>query len=254
MRIVIIGSGNIAHFFVPLFQQAGHTVLQIYSPNIHNAAALANANHIPSFTNELDSLIKDADVYILAVKDDALKQLNAQLRLKDKIVIHCAGAVPVSVIKDISDHTAVIWTLYSIRKNNLPTINKVPLIVEAADAVTLPVIMELAGAISASVLNVDFQQRQRLHLNAVFVNNFSNHLFTIAQKLSEEEKLPFNVLQPIMEQTIFQLRNTLPSESQTGPAIRKDEATMQKHLSLLEGHGIWQEIYRNISQSIQQST
>jgi len=252
MRIVIIGSGNIAHFFTPRLQKNGHKIIQIFSPNLENAGHLATANKVEDYTNNAEAIRQDADAYILAVKDDVLQVLNEKLRFENKLVVHCAGAVSLDVIAGISQKTAVIWTLYSIRKNSLPNSDDIPLIVEGSSDEALRDAVTLANAISERVLTTVFEQRQLLHLNAVWVNNFTNHLLAIAEKLSGEHQLPFDILQPIMEQTFSQVAKNSPAASQTGPAIRKDEATMEKHLGLLQGHPDWQQIYKDISVSIQQ--
>lgn len=253
MRIVIIGSGNIAHFFTPRLQRNGHEIIQIFSRNLENARQLAVANGIENYTSVSAAIATDADAYILAVRDDALQSLNELLRFEGKLIIHCAGAVALNAISDISPKNAVIWTLYSIRKNNLPASNDIPLIVEANSEEALQDAVTLANAISDRVLVTSFEQRQLLHLNAVLVNNFTNHLLAIAEKLSEEHQLPFDILQPIIDQTFSRIKDVAPSESQTGPAIRKDEATMKKHLSLLGNHKAWQQIYKDISASIQEA-
>lgn len=253
MRIVFIGSGNIAHFFIPRLQRKGHEIVQIYSPTPEHGEALASLCGITQVTDKLNEIVDDAEVYILAIKDDALALVAKQLHFDGKVVIHCAGAVSLDVIANISAQRAVIWTLYSIKKNNLPQDNNVPLIVEANSQQALNIALELAHDISERVLETDFLQRQMLHLNAVFVNNFTNHLFTIAQKIGEEHHLPFDVLRPIMNQTLEQTRTVMPAESQTGPAIRNDQDTIEKHLSLLEAHPHWQKIYSDISTSIQQT-
>jgi len=98
MRIVIIGSGNIAHFFTPRMQKNGHEILQIFSPNVEHAKLLAEANGIGSFTDNPDAIRSDADAYVLAVKDSALSTLNERLSFEGKLVLHCAGAVPLHVI------------------------------------------------------------------------------------------------------------------------------------------------------------
>lgn len=254
MRIVSIGSGNIAHFFIPRLQRKGHEIVQIYSPTLEHAHALAALCAVRDVTDDLAMIVPDADVYILAVKDDALPLLATQLQLAGKVVIHCAGAVALDVIRAISDERAVIWTLYSIKKHNLPVDNNIPLIVEANTPCAQAVAMTLAKDISDVVLETDFVQRQMLHLNAVFVNNFTNHLLTIAQKLGEEFKLPFDVLHPIINQTLEQIKKVMPAESQTGPAIRHDEDTLNKHMALLQFHPEWQKIYADISNSIQHTT
>lgn len=251
MRIVFIGSGNIAHFFIPRLQRKGHEIVQLYSQTPEHGHALAALCAIEEVTDRPEEITRDAEVYVLAIKDDALALVARQLNFEGKVVIHCAGAVPLDVIANISGERAVIWTLYSIKKDNLPKDNAVPLIVEANTPRSLEVALALAHDMSDVVLQTDFTQRQMLHLNAVFVNNFTNHLLTIAQKISEENQLPFDILHPIIQQTLDQIKRVMPAESQTGPAIRHDEATLQKHLALLAPHPDWQRIYADISHSIQ---
>lgn len=251
MRIVIIGSGNIAHFFAPRLQKKGHTIAQIYSPNIVHARFLADTCNITNATDQLTAIITDADVYILAVKDDALPAVAAQLHFPNKVVMHCAGAIATDVLHPISEHRAVIWTLYSIKKHNLPLSNKVPLVVEGNNNKAKQTALKLAKAISNVVIETDFTQRQMLHVNAVIVNNFTNHLFSIAQQLCTDNNLPFDILFPIIHQTLSQVQNISPSETQTGPAIRGDQQTIQKHIQLLSAYPVWQKVYADISQSIQ---
>lgn len=252
MRIVFIGSGNIAQFFASRLHQKGHDIVQVYSRTQAHAAYLA-ATTASAITDNLKEVITDADAYILAVKDGALREVAEQLSFPGKTVIHCAGAVGLEVLNVTSPHNAVIWSLYSVSKNSLPKSNSVPLVVEGSSAQAVDIALTLARDISDKVLETDFRQRQMLHLNAVFANNFTNHLLAIAQKICEEHQLPFEILHPIIRQTLEQTANILPSESQTGPAIRNDKETLEKHLQLLEDHPEWQRIYADISASIQQS-
>ncbi|WP_118976109.1 Rossmann-like and DUF2520 domain-containing protein [Taibaiella koreensis] len=252
MRIVFIGSGNVAHFFATRLQKKGHDIVQVYSRNADHAAALARLCAIPSVTTELSGIVPDADVYILAIKDDALPEVAQQLRFDGKVVIHCAGAVPLDTIAGTAGDLAVIWSLYSIKKSNLPQSDDVPLIVEANTGRALELALSLARDISGTVLETDYAQRQMLHLSAVFVNNFTNHLMAIAQKIGEAHQLPFAILQPIIRQTLEQTAHVLPAESQTGPAVRHDSATIAKHLSLLAEQPGWQQVYAGITASIQQ--
>ena len=252
MRIVFIGSGNIAHFFAPVLSQQGHDIVQVYSRTLEHAASLAALTG-SACTDNLAEIDGTADVYILAIKDDALAEVAAQLNFSGKTVIHCAGAVALDVLEQVSENRAVIWSLYSVRKNNLPEEGNVPLIVEGNNEHALDIAYHLANDISGRVLKTDFQQRQMLHLNAVFANNFTNHLLTIAQKICEEYQLPFGILHPIIRQTLEQTEKILPAESQTGPAIRHDDATIAKHLQLLAPYPDWQEVYARISKSIQET-
>jgi len=253
MRIVFIGSGNIAHFFATRLKAKGHELVQVYSPDRLHAAALAGLCAIPHFTDNLAEITTDADVYVLAVTDGALPQVAGRLSYPGKVVIHCAGAVSLDVLQPVSEHRAVIWSLYSVKKENLPEGNQVPLILEASTPEALTTAVAIAGAISGNVLQTDFRQRQLLHLNAVFVNNFTNHLLVIAQRLCEEHSLPFAILHPIISQTLAQAQRVAPSESQTGPALRNDRDTIEKHLALLAAHPEWQKIYADLTASIQQA-
>jgi pyrroline-5-carboxylate reductase len=252
MRIIFLGSGNVAQIFAKRLFNSGHDILQIYSPTIANAKALAASVNAAS-TNDIKQIIPDADVYILAIKDNALAEVAAQLNSKEKVAIHCAGAVSLDVLQQVSEHRAVIWSLYSIQKNNFPQNNNMPLVVEANSSKALQTAVQLANDISNNVTVADLIQRQMLHLNAVLVNNFTNHLLTIAQNICNENNLPFDILLPIIKQTFEQTEKTLPSESQTGPAIRNDTTTISKHIELLSGHPLWQKIYEDISISIQQN-
>ena len=250
MRIVFIGSGNIAQFFATRLFKKGHEIVQVYSRTRAHANILAQTTNAV-VTDKLSEIVDTADVYILAIKDDALADVASQLQFEDKTVIHCAGAVALDVLQQTSANNAVIWSLYSVNKNSLPKSDSIPLIVEGSNEQAVAIALLLANDISDTVLQTDFKQRQMLHLNAVLANNFTNHLLAIAQKICEDNQLPFEILHPIIKQTLEQTANILPSESQTGPAIRNDEETIQKHLALLEHKPEWQKIYADISASIQ---
>ncbi len=251
MKIVIIGAGNIAHFFAKRLILSHHQIVQIYSrTRVHGEELAAHTG--AQLIDNLSELTLDADVYILAIKDDAVQEIGAQIKLEDKIVIHCAGAVPLSAIQNTSKHTAVIWSLYSIRKDDLPQTAEVPLVVESSNDATLQIVLSLAKDISPLVLQTNFNQRQLLHLNAVLVNNFTNHLFSVAENICKNNQLPFDFLHPIIFQTVEQIKNSSPSKSQTGPAIRHDVATIKKHLSLLADQPLKQKMYQAITASIQE--
>lgn len=252
MKIVFIGSGNIAHFFAPLLHKKGHKIVQVYSRTIAHGKELSQLVNA-ELTDNLNNISREADVYFLAIKDDALQEVAGQLKFKCNMAIHCAGAVSLDVIKDISDNRAVIWALYSVRKNDLPKIDNVPLVVEANNEPSLATALSLAGDISEKVLQIGYRQREWLHLNAVLVNNFTNHLFSVAEQICKENDLPFDFLYPIIFQTVTQIEHSSPQKSQTGPAIRYDEQTIQKHEELLKKHPQWEKLYKVITQSIQMS-
>ncbi|MVT10144.1 Rossmann-like and DUF2520 domain-containing protein [Chitinophaga tropicalis] len=248
MDIVIIGAGNVAHCFGHLLKLHGHQILQVISRNKEHAVELAELLHA-SATDDLLDINMEADIYILAVSDAAIQELNSELRLGKRIVVHTAGAVPLEAIKKISTNTGVIYPLQSIRKEvkNFPPI---PLMLEAATDEAMRRMQAVAQSIGSRIEVMDSHQRLQLHLAAVLCNNFTNHLIARSKDYCEKAGLDFTLLQPIIKETFDRL-DKYPAESvQTGPALRNDEITMDRHRALLQDNEYLQLIYQVLSDSI----
>lgn len=250
MEIVIIGAGNVAHCFGHLLKLHGHQILQVISRNKAHAQELAELLQAKA-TDDLLDINMEADVYLLAVSDDAIPGLNDQLRLGKRIVAHTAGAVSLDAISRISTHTGVLYPLQSIRKE-LKTYPPIPIMLEAGNDEVLRRLQSLAQSISSQIAIINSKQRLQLHLAAVLCNNFTNHLIAGAKGYCEQEGLDFTLLQPIIKETFDRLEKYPPESVQTGPAIRGDATTMALHLSLLEKDEHLQLIYQVMSDSIYQ--
>lgn len=250
MDIVIIGSGNVAHCFGHFMKLHGHPVKQVISRNKENARLLAEtlgAEH----SADLSDIHMEADIYLLAVGDDALVQLNNDLRLGRRIVVHTAGAVPLSAISNISANTGVLYPLQSIRKEN-KSYPEIPLLLEASSDEVQKRLQALAQSISGSISIMNSEQRLQMHLAAVFCNNFTNHLIALAKFYCEQEGRDFSLLGPIIRETFQRLDKFPPESVQTGPAVRNDERTMALHASLLANYPSMAQIYPLLSESIRQ--
>lgn len=250
MDIVIIGAGNVAHCFGHLLKLHGHQILQVISRSKEHAAELAEMLHARA-TDDLLDINMEADVYLLAVSDTAIPQLNDQLRLGKRMVAHTAGAVPLEAISKISTHTGVLFPLQSIRKE-LKTYPPIPIMLEASNDEVLRRLQSLAQSIASRIAISNSQQRLQLHLTAVLCNNFTNHLIVRAKAYCEKEGLDFTLLQPIIHETFERLEKYPPESVQTGPALRGDEPTMALHRSLLEDQEYLQLMYQVMSDSIYQ--
>lgn len=248
MDIVIIGAGNVAHCFGHLLKLHGHQILQVISRSKENAVELAESLH-SSGTNDLLDINMEADLYLMAVSDAAIPELNDELRLGKRFVVHTAGAVPLDAINKISLNTGVIYPLQSLRKEvrNYPAI---PLLLEAANDEVMRRIKSVAQSISPDIQEVNSHQRLQLHLAAVLCNNFTNHLIARAKRYCEKEGLDFTLLQPIIKETFDRLEKFPPEAVQTGPAVRNDETTMSRHRALLENEEYLKLIYQVMSDSI----
>jgi predicted short-subunit dehydrogenase-like oxidoreductase (DUF2520 family) len=250
MKIVIIGSGNVAAVLGRKFKAAGHEILQVLSRNAKAASELAYEWDTES-ANYISLLNPTAEVYILAVNDDSIEKVAAEIKLPGKVVAHTAASVSKDVLKNVTAHYGVFYPLQSLRRE-MTAIPSIPLFVEGIDDKTKTVLNQLAESISpGDVTVVKEGEREKLHVAAVFVNNFTNHLYALVEDYCKKEGLNFKELLPLIEETVHRLRTTLPSASQTGPAIRHDDETIKKHVLLLEKYPQLQELYGFFTYSIQ---
>lgn len=244
----MIGSGNVAHCFSHLLQIKGHQIVQVLSRSKERAGVLAESLNA-AWTADFRDIEMGADVYLIAVSDSAITELNQELRLGKRIVAHTAGAMPLDAIRNISVNTGVFYPLQSIRKE-AHVQEKIPMLVEASNDTVLRRLKALAEAISDEVIEMDSVSRLKMHLAAVFCNNFSYHLISLCKRYCQNESLDFSLLQPIMKETFGRLENAGSLDLQTGPAARGDQITMDKHLSLLEDYPFMRALYDLLSKSI----
>jgi predicted short-subunit dehydrogenase-like oxidoreductase (DUF2520 family) len=252
MILSIIGSGNTATTLGKMLIENNHSINEIIGRNKIEVQQLAETLHATACT-EFNKTDKNSDVYIIAVKDDAVIEVANQLKLHEKIVAHTTGSVVMNVLKNTSENYGVLYPLQSLRKelNYTPVI---PFLVDGNNDVTKKTIFNLACSISKSVFIADDETRLKYHLSAVILSNFTNHLFTLTKDYCDKNNIDFNFLFPLIEETVNRLHEHEPSSMQTGPAIRGDDATMQKHLQLLDSFTDLKNIYEIMSESIRHSS
>jgi len=252
MDIVIIGSGNVASVLGRKFSAAGHKIVQVISRNAAAATELAYEWDTES-SNYFSVINKNADVYIIAVSDNALKEIVHDLKLPGKVVAHTAGSVSKEVLRKVSDHYGVFYPLQSIRKD-IKRLPDVPIFFEGNDDITNSALKKLAQSISVKQpVFAGSEDRMKLHIAAVIVGNFTNHLYSLAEQYCKKEGIDFHRLLPLIEETIERLKTNSPSDTLTGPAVRNDQQTIQNHLDLLKDHPHLQKVYQLLTESIQQT-
>lgn len=249
MDIVIIGSGNVATVFGRKFLDAGHRILQVISRNESAAHSLAREWKTESI-NFSGIINSNAEVYIIAVSDAAINDVIAGIKLEGKVVAHTAASVSKDVLKSVSDHYGVFYPLQSLRKEMIE-LPEVPILYDGNDETTKSKLESLAVSISPGYVSMAGDEaRSKIHVAAVFVNNFTNHLYALAEKFSESEKINFKKLQPLIEETANRIKNISPKNAQTGPAIRNDEETIRKQLAILASDPHLKRTYEFLSESI----
>lgn len=255
LNIVIIGTGNVASHIAGSFMANTKTKLvQVFNHrNTKSAEAFSNTFHVPLVSNYA-KLNTQADVYILCIKDSAIAEVVQQLvplKLKG-IVVHTSGSIDMAVLKPASHQTGVYYPLQTFTKGVDIQWKTTPLLIEANTASSLKIIKQIAASVSQTVKVVDSLTRLKLHLSAVFASNFTNALYAAAFDFIETHlsKKDTALLKPLMLQSFLKLNSLSPKQAQTGPAMRKDEVVMKKHLALLKSDKQLTEVYKLLSQLI----
>ena len=250
-NLVFIGAGNVATHLAKALYKNGFSILQVFSRTELSAKTLADEVSA-NYTTDYNTIIENADIYFYCLTDDVLPELITQKALPNGIHIHTAGSVKMDVFEMNRTNYGVLYPLQTFSKNKEIDFSKVPLFIEANNEFSEQVIKDLAMSLSQKVYTVSSDNRQKIHLSAVFACNFTNHLFSIAQELLGE--VPFDVLLPLIEETVEKVKTISPRKAQTGPAIRKDNAVINKHLESLSFNSDWQDIYKKLTRDIQKES
>ena len=249
--MVILGSGNLAWHLASRFASTGRYEIHVYnhrpSEQLYRFRSKLRCHIYDSFR----SIKHDADVYLLCVSDAALAKVAAKVHAQkaSALMLHTSGSMPLSVLGQRVHDTAVMYPLQSFTLGQHIHWKEVPLLLEASDAGALKKVKALASQLSPVQQLSNGQQRLRLHLAAVLVNNFPNALYAAAAALvgSREQ---FRLLQPLMQQTLSKLEQLSPLEAQTGPARRGDKVVQKKHLALLHGNKEVKKVYKQLTKLI----
>jgi predicted short-subunit dehydrogenase-like oxidoreductase (DUF2520 family) len=252
MTYTLIGSGNMAWFIAGQMLRAGHACVGQWGRNRAESDALCRQYSLRRL-NDISEVHDGPEACILAVSDSSIGEVASKLSFRHTTLIHTAGSQPLAILETHSHHAGVLWPVYSIRKDDLPTHRHFPVLIEAGDSIAMEVLRELAKAISDVSYEVSGEQRQWLHLSAVIGNNFVNHLLDIISSIFKEQRLPRHLIQPLLEQTLNRVNLIDPHAAQTGPARRHDEQTLEMQHQLLAGHLEWQKIYDVMSAAIKEA-
>ena len=252
-NISIVGSGNVATHLALALHAAGCSIRQVLSRSLDHAQLLAR--RVDAFPiNRWERLDEDADIYLLAVSDDALYDLALDLRLPDALVLHTSGNTPLSVLKPISRQHGVLWSPQTFVRDIAMDYSRLPLCIEASTPEAEAATEALAHTISPCVYHLDHQQRQYAHLAAVAVSNFVNALNATAHDYLRAHDLDPQLLRPLAEQTLAKWDFGNLWLQQTGPAARRDSKTLDAQRRLLADEPELLRLYDELTQLIQSHT
>ncbi len=246
ITISIIGSGNVAQHLITEFSK--HSNLEIIQVCARNPNALRNLIEAKKITSEFENL-KKADLYIISISDDAIFEIASKLNIENQLVAHTSGSLSINILGH-KNRRGIFYPLQTFSKSKPINFKNIPICLEAENEIDYKILTEVAQTISNSVFNISSEQRKSLHISAVFVSNFVNHLYKIGFDICKENKVPFEIIKPLIQETAQKVMTLSPTEAQTGPAIRNDFKTIQSHLEFLSDEN-QKKIYTTITQSIQ---
>jgi len=248
VSVIILGAGNVAfHFYKAVKKADGIEIKQWYNRNLKS---IEQFKHEVEITNNLEQL-QEADIYILAVSDDAIHDLSKKLPFRDRFVVHTSGAMTLHQLDKKNDR-GVFYPLQTFSKDVEIDFSNVPFCLEVEHKSDFEILINLCQSIGSPYYKISSEQRSSLHLAAVFVNNFVNQLYRIAHEITESTGTDFNILKPLILETARKIENLSPYRAQTGPALRQDKKTIKKHLKSLQNEQ-HKEIYDLLTKAIQQT-
>ena len=243
IKVILLGSGNVATHLFQAFSKATEVeVVQVFSRTI--SKDFPESIQTSDFTQ-----ILEADIYIICVTDNAISDVSNQLPFENRLVVHTSGSTDFDVL-DAKNKRGVFYPLQTFSKNKTVDFSEIPICLETENASDYLIVEKLAKSISNSVYKIDGKQRKAIHVSAVFACNFVNHLYEIGNEICVENNIPFEILQPLIEETAQKIKTLSPKDAQTGPAVRNDSKTIEKHIDFLTDEN-QKEIYKILTKSIQ---
>ncbi|OFX83420.1 MAG: hypothetical protein A2W99_12875 [Bacteroidetes bacterium GWF2_33_16] len=250
--IVILGAGNVATHLAIAFFKSNNKVRFVYNRSINSAKELAlqiNAE----YSDDLKHVPSDADLYLISVKDDAIEGIANKLNIKHGIIVHTAGGISLDIFANTFENFGVFYPLQTFTKSRKIDLSEVPILIEANNEITKSKLFQLAFNITKSVFEIDSEKRKAIHLAAVFSCNFVNHMYFISSELMQNSNSTFDLLKPLIIETVNKAIEMQPENAQTGPALRNDKKVIENHIKMLSRYPEFENIYRFVSDSIYKS-
>ncbi len=249
LNISFAGAGRVADTLCRKMYRSGHRILQIASTDEAKANELVHLCDA-EWSSEL-VFDKTADVLFVAVPDNKLEKVLGDIRCNEKtIVAHTAGSYGLGVFPERIRKRAVFYPLQTFTKGRELDFKDLPVMIEASGEDVKKKLEVLATGIGATTYFIDLEARKMLHLAAVFACNFNNYMLTAGKEITDRAGLSFDLLKPLVQETINKAFENGPENSQTGPAVRNDSNTIEKHKDLLSFSPELQKLYSVISQSL----
>lgn len=252
LKITVIGSGNVGFHLAQRLYHCGHHICQVFSRTPTKSAHLAKLVKAKAISS-LKDISLEADIYILAIKDDSTKIITEEISFLgkyNKLIAHTSGSVSSDIFEGLFENYGIFYPLQTFSMTKEVDFEQLPFCIYGNNPSAQERLLQLAQSICPNVYPINDEQRAILHVTAVIVNNFSNYLYGIAHDICEDQNVPFDILKPLIHETVRKINFSSPKEVQTGPAVRGDLDTIAKHLNFLKKYPDHQTLYQLMSSGI----
>ena len=244
MKITLIGGGKLGEHLYKVLISVGQVQLLKWVLRSREESLTPEGINI---VNKIDQDEK-CDIYLIAVSDNSIKEV-VQLLPKDSFVVHTSGSISLKEIK--RDRAGVFYPIQTFTKGSDVNFSEIFVGLESKNSKDLMILKKLAKHIGSKSFVLNSSKREQLHLAAVLVNNFTNHLFAEANLICKKNNLPFDILLPLIKETVQKVEKLSPKNSQTGPASRNDSETISKQIKLITNSRL-KKIYKVLTSAIQE--
>ena len=248
-HISFAGAGRVATVLCREMHARGHKIDLIVSETDKNGPLLSD--ECEATWSRILTFPDSSEIILVAVPDIRLKSVLSKVKCRrDTIVAHTAASMGLDIFPGSIIHKAVFYPFQTFSKERKLNFQEIPFFLESSDTGTSEILENLAKSIGGKVSFMNGEQRIALHLAAVFTANFTNHMLTLGKEIAQKSDIPFELMHPLIRETISKAIEMGPESSQTGPAVRQDQNTIEKHLELLSFSPEIKRIYEEVTRSI----
>ena len=241
IKVTVLGSGNVGFHMINLFDNSKKIKLhEWYSRSLKFDSRVKVVNEISGLT--------ESDVYIICVNDDSIAEVSDKIPSEGKLVVHTSGSTPYNVLNK-NNRRGVFYPLQTFSKSQDLNYSEIPMCIEAENVDDLNTLKDISKILGCNYYEINFEERKTLHLAAIISNNFTNFLFSLSKELTDSKNLDFNILKPLIRETVNKIHKLDPINAQTGPARRNDKNIMKMHLEMLDDKNTIS-LYKTISDMI----
>ncbi len=252
IKIGLIGLGNAGSQLARALHRKHLGLHAVFTRDEQKASSIGRRMRI-FYTHDLSAIPKGLDLYILAVSDSAITEVAAQLAkvIGDANVVHISGAASSKTLAPFFKSYGVFYPLQTLTKGRKIKFKEIPICIEANNEPLKSMLLDLARGLSEKVYFINDEERAWLHVTAVMVNNFTNHLYSLAEKITNDKDLSFDLLRPLILETASKVQKMDPKDAQTGPAARGDQKTIEAHMEKLEQYPDILKVYEVLTKSLE---